>query len=198
VLVCVRARTTPAGLACLRSAHPHLTSDPCEQAGPGAPPRWSSRPGEPFAGLPKCFEGAGRACRRPCPAPWSTCPSSERDYRREVGQFTRRSPRSRAMRRRAGSRAADGRGARPCSCKPCAFGVRGQAVARLSTSALLACVGTDAPECSSSACTQVPLHVLWCVANRACLVPLVQVGEDGVLTEEPLNQRLAVAGGSCP
>ncbi len=77
------------------------------------------------------------------------------------------------------------------------FGVRGQAVARLSTSALLACVCTDAPECSSSACTQVPLHVLWCVARRACLVPLVQVGEDGVLTEEPLNQRLAVAGGSC-
>ena len=60
MLVCVRARTTAAGLACLHSAHPHLTGDPCEQAGPGAPPRWSSRPGEPFAGLPKRFEGAGQ------------------------------------------------------------------------------------------------------------------------------------------
>jgi len=60
VLVCVRARTTAAGLACLHCAHPHLTGDPCAQAGPGAPPRWASRPGEQFAGLPKCFEGAGQ------------------------------------------------------------------------------------------------------------------------------------------
>jgi hypothetical protein len=58
--VCVCARTTAAGLACLHRAHPHLTGDPCTQAGPGAPPRWASRPGEPFAGLPKCFEGAGQ------------------------------------------------------------------------------------------------------------------------------------------
>ena len=62
---CVRAhpRThapTAAGLACLHRAHPHLTGDPCAQAGPGAPPRWASRPGEPFADLPKCFEGAGQ------------------------------------------------------------------------------------------------------------------------------------------
>ena len=41
-------------------AHPHLTGDPCVQARPGAPPRWASRPGEPFADLPKCFEGAGQ------------------------------------------------------------------------------------------------------------------------------------------
>ena len=54
------ARTTAAGLACLHRAHPHLTDDPCAQAGPGAPPRWASRPGEPFAGLPKCFEGVGQ------------------------------------------------------------------------------------------------------------------------------------------
>jgi hypothetical protein len=60
VLVCVCARTTAAGLACLHRAHPHLTCDPCAQAGPGAPLRWASRPGEPFAGLPKCFEGAGQ------------------------------------------------------------------------------------------------------------------------------------------
>ena len=177
--VCVsRAHHTRAGLACLRSAHPHLT-------GPGAPPRWSSRPGEPFAGLPKCFEGAGQkevscdsagACK--CPArPRRCCTGVVQTLVRPMGRSTCSSA---------------------CSCKPCAFGVRGQAVARLSTSALLACVCTDAPECSSSACTQVPLHVLWCVAKRACLVPLVQVGEDGVLTEEPLNQRLAVAGGSCP
>ncbi len=56
--VCVRAHHI-AGLACLHRAHPHLTGDPCAQAGPAAPPRWASRPGEPFADLPKCFEGAG-------------------------------------------------------------------------------------------------------------------------------------------
>ena len=61
-----------------------------------------------------------------------------------------------------------------------AFGVRGQAVARLSTSALLACVGTDAPECKPSAGTQFALHVPGCVAKRACLVRQVQVGGDGV------------------
>ena len=60
MLVCVCARTTPAGLACLHRAHPHLTGDPCAQAGSASPPRWASRPGEPFAGLPKCFEGAGQ------------------------------------------------------------------------------------------------------------------------------------------
>jgi hypothetical protein len=32
--VCVCARTTGAGLACLHCAHPHLTGDPCAQAGP--------------------------------------------------------------------------------------------------------------------------------------------------------------------
>jgi hypothetical protein len=56
----VSARTTAAGLACLYHAHPHLTGDPCAQDWSAAPPRWSSRPGEPFAGLPKCFEGAGQ------------------------------------------------------------------------------------------------------------------------------------------
>jgi hypothetical protein len=60
VLVCVRAHHTCAGLACLHRAHPHLTGDPCAQAGSASPPRWASRPGEPFAGLPKCFEGAGQ------------------------------------------------------------------------------------------------------------------------------------------
>ena len=60
MLVCVCARTTAAGLTCLHRAHPHLTGDPCAQAGPGAPPRWASRPGEPFADLPNCFEGAGQ------------------------------------------------------------------------------------------------------------------------------------------
>jgi hypothetical protein len=75
-----------------------------------------------------------------------------------------------------------------------AFGVRGQAVARLSTSALLACVGTNALECKPSARTQVALHVPWCVSKRACLVPQVQVGGDDVLNEKRLNLRLAVAG----
>jgi hypothetical protein len=46
--LCVCARTTSAGLACLYRAHPHLLFLP----GRAAPPRWASRPGEPFAGLP--------------------------------------------------------------------------------------------------------------------------------------------------
>ena len=56
--VCTRVPQLLVWPACIE--RPHLTGDPCAQTGPGAPPRWSSRPGEQFAGLPKCFEGAGQ------------------------------------------------------------------------------------------------------------------------------------------
>ena len=45
---------------CERMAQVPFPHNPCAQAGPADPPRWASRPGELFAGLPKCFEGVGQ------------------------------------------------------------------------------------------------------------------------------------------
>jgi hypothetical protein len=43
-----------------RKAFPSNMQRPCRMRGLQLVDSWSSRPGEPFAGLPKCFEGAGQ------------------------------------------------------------------------------------------------------------------------------------------
>jgi hypothetical protein len=43
-----------------RKAFPPNMPRPCRMRGLQLVDSWSSRPGEPFAGLPKCFEGAGQ------------------------------------------------------------------------------------------------------------------------------------------
>ena len=43
-----------------RKAFPSNMPRPCRMRGLQLVDSWSSRPGEPFAGLPKCFEGAGQ------------------------------------------------------------------------------------------------------------------------------------------